>query len=114
MRGVTELELHGQSPNASPPSRRWYFGRRSANSDRICAVCAEDGCLVAALPTLGPTRLLGVGLGNLFGGVPLPFRMSGLAVGLWLVVVVLDAVLATDAAATHASRLTVREALAYL
>jgi putative ABC transport system permease protein len=70
--------------------------------------------LVAALPALVLTRLLGVGLGNLFGGVPLPYRVSGLAIGIWLLVVVLGAILATDTAATRASRLTVREALAYL
>jgi putative ABC transport system permease protein len=45
---------------------------------------------------------------------PLPFRISLLAVGIWAVLVLLGAVLATDAAATRASRLTVREALAYL
>jgi putative ABC transport system permease protein len=75
---------------------------------------ALTSCLVAALPALGLTRLLGVGLGNLFGNAPLPFRISPLAVILWLVVIILGAILATDAAATRASRLTVREALAYL
>jgi putative ABC transport system permease protein len=37
-----------------------------------------------------------------------------LGVGIWSVLVVLGAVLATDTAATRASQLTVREALAYL
>jgi putative ABC transport system permease protein len=45
---------------------------------------------------------------------PLPFRISGTAVVLWTALVVLGAVLATEAAATRASRVTVREALAYL
>jgi putative ABC transport system permease protein len=44
---------------------------------------------------------------------PLPFRISLPAAGIWLAIVVLGAALATDAAATQASRLTVREALAH-
>ncbi|MQA86669.1 MAG: FtsX-like permease family protein, partial [Streptosporangiales bacterium] len=75
---------------------------------------ALTSCLVAALPALGLTRLLGVGLGNLFGDAPLPYRISLLAVGIWLALVILGAALATDAAATRASRITVREALTYL
>jgi putative ABC transport system permease protein len=70
--------------------------------------------LVAALPALGLTAVLGVGLGNLFFSAPLPYRLSVPAVGIWAVLVVLGAVLATEAAATRASRLTVREALTYL
>jgi putative ABC transport system permease protein len=77
-------------------------------------ILAITSCLIAALPTLGLTALLGAGLGNLFGNAPLPLRISGLAVGIWLTLVVLGAILATDAAATRASRLTVREALSYL
>jgi putative ABC transport system permease protein len=75
---------------------------------------ALTSCLVAALPTLGLTAVLGAGLGNLFGNAPLPYRISALAVGIWLVLVVLGAALATEAAASRASRITVREALAYL
>jgi putative ABC transport system permease protein len=75
---------------------------------------ALTSCVIAVLPTLGLTALLGAGLGNLFGGVALPFTISGLGVVAWLVLAVLGAVLATDAAATRASRLPVREALAYL
>jgi len=45
---------------------------------------------------------------------PLPFRISALGVGIWSVLVILGAILATEASATRASRLTVREALAYL
>jgi len=65
---------------------------------------------VAVIPTLGLTAVMGAGLGNLFMDAPLPFRISMLAAGIWTALVVL----ATDAAATRASRLTVREALAYL
>jgi putative ABC transport system permease protein len=69
--------------------------------------------LAAALPALGLIAVLGAGLGNLFFSAPLPFRVSVLAIGIWTALVVLGAVLATDTAATRASRLTVREALAY-
>jgi putative ABC transport system permease protein len=75
---------------------------------------ALTSCLVAVIPALGLTALLGAGLGNLFFSAPLPFRVSVLAVGIWLALAVLGAALATDAAATRASRITVREALAYL
>ena len=70
--------------------------------------------LVAALPALGLTKVLGAGLGNLFFSAPLPYRISVPAAGIWTVLVVLGAVLATEAAATRAARLTVREALTYL
>jgi putative ABC transport system permease protein len=75
---------------------------------------ALTSCLVAVIPALGLTALLGAGLGNLFFSAPLPFRVSVLAVGIWLALAVLGGALATDAAATRASRITVREALAYL
>ena len=70
--------------------------------------------LVAILPTLALTTALGARLGNLFMYAPLPFRISILAIGVWVALVILGAVLATEAAATRAARLTVREALAYL
>jgi putative ABC transport system permease protein len=57
---------------------------------------------------------MGALLGNLFFNAPLPFRVSLLAAVIWTALVVLGAMLATEAAATRASRLTVREALAYL
>ena len=75
---------------------------------------ALTSCLVAIIPALGLTAILGAGLGNLFFSAPLPFRVSLLAVGIWIALVILGAILATDAAAARASRLTVREALAYL
>ncbi len=70
--------------------------------------------LLAVIPALGLTVLLGSGLGNLFFSAPLPFRISMLAVGIWIALVILGAILATEAAASRASRITVREALAYL
>lgn len=75
---------------------------------------ALASCLLAVIPALGLTAAMNAVLGNLFFNAPLPFRISFLAAASWTVVVVLGAVLATDAAATRASRLTVREALAYL
>jgi len=75
---------------------------------------ALASCLAAVIPTLGLTVVMGDGLGNLFMYAPLPFRISMLAAGIWIVLVVLGAVLATEAAGTRASRLTVREALAYI
>ncbi|WP_181698948.1 FtsX-like permease family protein [Nocardia sp. GTS18] len=75
---------------------------------------ALASCLVAALPALALTALLGNGLGTLFFSAPLPFRVSLPAVIIWIVLAVLGAALATEAAASRASRITVREALAYL
>jgi putative ABC transport system permease protein len=75
---------------------------------------ALTSCVVAIIPTLVLTAILGAGLGNLFMDAPLPYRVSILAAGIWIALVILGAVLATDAAATRASRLPVREALAYL
>lgn len=75
---------------------------------------ALASCLVAAVPALALTAVLGAGLGNLFFSAPLPYRISLPAAGIWTALVILGAVLATEAAATRASRITVREALAYL
>jgi putative ABC transport system permease protein len=86
--------------------------RRIVTAEGVFLALAS--CLVAALPALALTAVLGAGLGNLFFSAPLPFRVSILAVGIWIALVVLGAVLATEAAATRAARLTVREALAYL
>jgi putative ABC transport system permease protein len=86
--------------------------RRIVTAEGI--LLALTSCLVAILPTLALTAILGDGLGNVFGNAPLPYRISVLAVGLWTAVAVLGAILATEAAATRASRITVREALTYL
>ncbi|HYN95045.1 MAG TPA: ABC transporter permease [Pilimelia sp.] len=75
---------------------------------------ALASCVLAAAPTVGLTWLLGAGLGDLFMSAPLPFRISLLAAGIWIALVVLGAVLATEAAASRAARLTVREAIAHL
>ncbi len=75
---------------------------------------ALASCLLAILPALGLTAAIGALLGNLFFSAPLPFRVSLLAAAIWTALVVLGALLATEAAASRAARLTVREALAYL
>jgi putative ABC transport system permease protein len=75
---------------------------------------AVASLLVAVIPALLLTAVMGSGLGNMFMDAPLPFRVSALAAGIWTVLVILGAMLATEAAATRASRLTVREALTYL
>jgi len=75
---------------------------------------ALASCLVAVIPALALTVVLGAGLGNLFMSAPLPFRVSMPAVGIWIALVILGAVLATEAAATRAARITVRAALTYL
>ncbi len=75
---------------------------------------ALASCLVAVTPALALTVVLGAGLGNLFMSAPLPFRVSMPAVGIWIALVILGAVLATEAAATRAARITVRAALTYL
>lgn len=69
--------------------------------------------LLAIIPALGLTAIMGSVVGDTFMSAPLPFRISALGVGIWSVLVILGAILATEAAATRASRLTVREALAY-
>lgn len=75
---------------------------------------ALTSCLAAVIPALALTKILGAGLGNLFFSAPLPYRISILAAGIWVALVILGSILATDAAASRASRITVREALAYL
>jgi putative ABC transport system permease protein len=94
------------------------IGARPAAVRRIVVAegvfLALASCLLAAIPTLGLTAAMGAVIGNAFVSAPLPFQISVLGAGIWTVLVVLGAVLATDAAATRASHLTVREALAYL
>jgi putative ABC transport system permease protein len=94
------------------------IGARPAAVRRIVVAegvfTAIASCLLAVIPTVGLTAIMGGIVGNAFMYAPLPFQISMLGVGIWTALVVLGAVLATDAAATRASHLTVREALAYL
>jgi putative ABC transport system permease protein len=75
---------------------------------------AVASCLLAVLPALGLTLAMNALLGGLFFHAPLPFRISILGAAIWAALVILGALLATEAAATRASRLTVREALVQL
>ncbi|REE96794.1 ABC transporter permease [Thermomonospora umbrina] len=75
---------------------------------------ALTSCLIAALPALALTKVLGDALGNLFQKAPLPFQVPLYSIALWVALVILGAALATDTAATRASRITVREALTHL
>jgi putative ABC transport system permease protein len=72
---------------------------------------AALSCVIASVPAVLLTLVM---IGNLPIPVNLPFQMSGSAVGIWVTVVMLGAVLSTLAPASQAARLTVREALAYL
>jgi putative ABC transport system permease protein len=94
------------------------IGARAATVRRIVEAeaifTALASCLLAAIPALVLTRIMGAGLGNMFMYTPLPFRVSPLAVVIWIVLIMVGAVLASSAPARRASRLTVREALAYL
>jgi putative ABC transport system permease protein len=94
------------------------IGARPAAVRRIVVAegvfLAIASCLLAVIPTLGLTAAMGSVIGNAFVSAPLPFQISILGAGIWTALVILGAVLATDAAATRASQLTVREALAYL
>ncbi len=92
-----------------------------ARPERVRRIVTAEGVflalasvLVAVIPTLGLTAVLGAGLGNLFFSAPLPYRISIPAIVIWTAIAVLGSVLATETAAARASRLTVREALAYL
>lgn len=92
-----------------------------ARPERVRRIVTAEGVflalasiLVAVIPALLLTSALGAGLGNLFFSAPLPYRVSIPAVAIWTTIATLGSVLATEAAATRASRLTVREALAYL
>ncbi|WP_026925195.1 ABC transporter permease [Glycomyces arizonensis] len=74
---------------------------------------ALSSCVLAIVPALALIAVLGAGIGELFMAAPLPFRISWIGVAAWTVLVVLGAILASEAAAARASRITVREALAY-
>ena len=75
---------------------------------------AAVSCVVAAIPAIALTWVMGAGLGNLFLGAPIPLEVSVQGIVIWILVVILGAALATVAPASQAAHLTVREALAYL
>ena len=122
--GVTGLIGLGSTMSTNVIERTREFGVMRAIGARASTVrrivvsegvfMAAASCVVAAVPSLLLTAVMDVGLGNLFISAPVPFRISGMAIVVWVVAVVLGAALATLAPAVRASRLTVREALAYL
>lgn len=71
-------------------------------------------CVVAVVPALALTAVMGAGFGRQFLNGTLPFQVSAIAVVVWIGGAILGALLATLAPASRASRLTVREALSYL
>ncbi|HZM80877.1 MAG TPA: ABC transporter permease [Candidatus Limnocylindrales bacterium] len=93
-------------------------GARPKTVRRIVAAegvfLAVISCLLAIVPALALTAVLGAGLGSLFFSAPLPYRLSLAAAAIWPAIAVLGALLAIEAAASRAARLTVREALSYL
>lgn len=105
-------------------SEQWSFGvmsaiGASASSVRRIVVgegisLAASSCVVAIVLALLFTVLMDAGVGNLFLSESIPFRFSTIALLTWIVGSVLGVALATLAPAFRASRLTVREALAYL
>lgn len=72
---------------------------------------AVVSCVIAAIPAFLLTAVM---IEYMPMPVDLAFQISTLGVVIWVVMVVLGATLATLAPASRASRLTVREALAYL
>ena len=75
---------------------------------------AAISCVAAAIPALLLTVVMGAGLGSLFFNAPVPLEVSTSAILAWILLVGLGAAAATLVAAYRASKLTVREALAYL
>jgi putative ABC transport system permease protein len=69
--------------------------------------------LFATLLALPLSKIMSDAVGIPLMGTPITFNFSVAGVGLWLVVVVLLSVLASFIPAQNASRLTVREVLAY-
>ena len=72
---------------------------------------AVVSCVIAAIPVPLLTAAM---VDNMPMPVKMPFQISVSGVAIWIIVVILGAALATLAPANRASRLTVREALAYL
>jgi putative ABC transport system permease protein len=91
-----------------------------AATGSIMQIIVVEGVLIgliswlqAAILSLPLAKLLADQVGNAFVDAPLSFGFSTAGVGLWLVLVVLLAALASFLPARTASRLTVREVLAY-
>ncbi|HEX9387214.1 MAG TPA: FtsX-like permease family protein [Anaerolineales bacterium] len=96
----------------------YAIGARASTVRRIVVAegifIAVISIVVAIIPALFLTAMISDGFSKLILYQYLAPQISIQAVIIWVVVVVLGAVLATLAPASQASRLTVREALAYL
>jgi putative ABC transport system permease protein len=94
------------------------IGARPAAVGRIVAVeglfTSLASCLLAIPLALAITTALNQMIGRMIGGEALPLRISLPANTIWIVAILVGALLATLAPARRASRLTVRQALAYL
>jgi putative ABC transport system permease protein len=122
--GVVGLIGLGSTMSTNVIERTREFGVMSAigaSAPTVRRIVVSEGvflavssCIVASMLALVLTTLMDAGVGNLFLSTPIPFRFSALALLIWIVAIILGAVLATLAPAFRASRLTVREALAYL
>lgn len=122
--GVVGLIGLGSTMSANVIERTREFGVMSAIGARAGVVrrlvitegifIALASFVVAAIPALLLTQVFAAGVGNLMINAPLPYRISAPAIGIWVVAIVVGAALATLAPAVRASRLTVREALAYV
>lgn len=91
-----------------------------AATGSIMQIIVVEGVLIgviswlqAALLSLPLAKLLADQVGNAFVDAPLSFGFSTAGVGLWLVIVIVLAAVASFLPARTASRLTVREVLAY-
>jgi putative ABC transport system permease protein len=122
--GVVGLIGLGSTMSTNVIERTREFGLMSAigaSASSVRRIVVSEGvflaassCIVAIVLALLLTALMDAGVGNLFLNEPILFRFSTIALLAWIVAIVLGAALATLAPAFRASRLTVREALAYL
>jgi len=70
--------------------------------------------LVAVIPALALTGVIGSNLGEMFFSAPIPFVTTWQTFAIWVAILIVGTTLATLAPAARASRLTVREAISYL
>lgn len=90
-------------------------------SGTVLRIVVSEGVFIGALSWVGAfvlalplSALVGVIVGNLAFRTPLPLVVSPLAVALWLAIVIVGSAAASAYPAWRASRLTIRETLAYV